>query len=84
MGDLVDMRTRTRGSAAEHEIVARVVSNVATWGIGVEADGSMTLTIKARDGLQVLFLFDHELATPFENAVSIAARHSREITDDGA
>ena len=73
MGEVVDLVPKTPRARRP------VDSNIATWGLGVQRDGSLILTIIDADRGPTSFFLDHSLVDNFENAVSVAAQHSRDL-----
>lgn len=74
MGDLVEFQPRTPGVSKRFWD-----SNVATWGFGVQRDGSLVMTVIDSDGVARSFFVDQSLVEEFERQVALVAKRSREI-----
>lgn len=76
MGDVIDMtRHLVAGDKAPVD-----PGNIATWGLTVDSDGSLVISVVKREGGSQLFFLDHSLVDQFEAAVCTAAQHSRFLT----
>lgn len=74
MAEVIEFSPRTPGTRKKFWD-----SNVATWGFGVQADGSLVMTVIDTNGTAQSFFVDHALVSEFERQVALVAAKAKEI-----